>query len=306
MKIIFAGTPANAAKTLAALVAAKLDVVGVLTRTDAPVGRKKVITPSPVAKMANELKIPIHKTNSLDTEAKNWLSSLKPDLGVIVAYGAILKSDTLAIPKFGWVNLHYSLLPKYPGPAPVQHAILGGETITGVTVFCLDEGIDSGPILSAKEMAVSPEDSSGELLEKLTEIGSELLLDTISNFELFYADRRPQLECGKFETAKKFSRSDAKLSFDSLSSELFNRIRSMNPEPMAWFEFEGNPIRVLRSSRRPANSNTSGEASIVDNELVVSLSDGALALVVVQPAGKEPMAGADWFRGLRRQSINLL
>ena len=305
MRIVFAGTPINAAKTLKALVAAGNTIVGVLTRADAPTGRSGTVTESPVAAVASSLGIPVLKSNTVDTDVLDWISGLTPDLGVIVAYGCILKSDALEIPSKGWINVHYSLLPKYAGASPVQHAILDGETETGVTVFKLDEGVDTGPVLSVQRTEIRPDENTGELLERLTEIGSELLCRTLGDFDNQYSSRSFQEIDSTRVATRKISRALARLDFNQSSKDVVNKVRAMNPEPVAWFEFESLPVRVLEATVEDSAELAAGVARLLGSQLIVGCSDGSVALELVQPAGKKPMSGADWFRGLRRDSLLL-
>ena len=305
MRIVFAGTPINAAKTLKTLVGAGNTIVGVLTRADAPTGRSGTVTESPVAAVASSLGIPVLKSNTVDTDVLDWISGLKPDLGVIVAYGCILKSDALEIPSKGWINVHYSLLPKYAGASPVQHAILDGETETGVTVFKLDEGVDTGPVLSAQRTEIRPNENTGELLERLTEIGSELLCRTLGDLDNQYSSRSFQEIDSTRVATRKISRALARLDFNQSSKDVVNKVRAMNPEPVAWFEFESLPVRVLEATVDGSAELAAGVARLLGSQLIVGCSVGSVALEVVQPAGKKPMSGADWFRGLRRDSLLL-
>jgi len=305
LRIVFAGTPINAAKTLKTLVGAGNTIVGVLTRADAPTGRSGTVTESPVAAVASSLGIPVLKSNTVDTDVLDWISGLKPDLGVIVAYGCILKSDALEIPSKGWINVHYSLLPKYAGASPVQHAILDGETETGVTVFKLDEGVDTGPVLSAQRTEIRPNENTGELLERLTEIGSELLCRTLGDLDNQYSSRSFQEIDSTRVATRKISRALARLDFNQSSKDVVNKVRAMNPEPVAWFEFESLPVRVLEATVDGSAELAAGVARLLGSQLIVGCSVGSVALEVVQPAGKKPMSGADWFRGLRRDSLLL-
>lgn len=305
MRIIFAGTPANAAKTLEALLEANHEVVGVLTRIDAPSGRNGTLTESDVALVASEHGLPLHKSNLPDSHTSEWLAGLKPDLGVIVAYGSILKRNLLEIPAHGWLNVHYSLLPKYPGASPVQQALLEGESTTGVTVFQLDDGVDSGPIVSQTTVEIAPAATAGSVLEGLTLVGSDLLIETLANLEGNLAAKIAQDGSSKHPVTRKISRAMAKIEFGTPASKIVNLVRAMNPEPVAWFEFESQPIRVFESAITEIAGLPVGVASFVDGELVVGSLDMAVALRTVQPAGKKPMAGADWFRGLRRDSLSL-
>lgn len=306
MKIVFAGTPENAAHTLDALVSSGIDVVGVLTREDAEVGRNKTLTESPVAIAAKSHGIKTLKANRLSDEAASWIDSLQADLGVIVAYGSILRAPVLEAPALGWINLHYSLLPKYPGAAPVQHAIMNGETETGVTVFRLDEGIDTGPILAQAESAIGGNQSSGDLLGALTLLGSELLVSTIMNLENHIANQRVQKIPAGVSMAGKLTRSSARLNVSQAAQKVHNFVRAMNPEPVAWFEYQGAPVRILETSISDEQELAAGDATIVSGQLVLGCTEGAVTLLKVQPAGKKEMSGADWFRGLRQEVISIL
>ena len=305
MRIIFAGTPANAAKTLEALLEANHEVVGVLTRIDAPTGRSGTLTESEVALVASEHGIPLHKSNLPDSRTSEWLAGLEPDLGIIVAYGSILKRNLLEIPAHGWLNVHYSLLPKHPGASPVQQALLEGESTTGVTVFQLDEGVDSGPIVAQATVEIAPDATAGSVLEGLTLVGSDLLIDTLANLESHLGAKITQDRVSKHPVTRKISRAMARIEFGTPASKIVNLVRAMNPEPVAWFEFESQPIRVLESAISEIAGLPVGVASLVDGELLVGSLDVAVVLRTVQPAGKKPMAGADWFRGLRRDSLTL-
>ena len=305
MKILFAGTPANAAKTLELLVSSGFNVVGVLTRSDSPKGRNGNPSESPVAETAAFHGIDVFKTNAVSKEALDWMQSKTPDLGVIVAYGSILKTDALEVPSKGWLNVHYSLLPEYPGASPVQNALLDGKATTGVTVFQLDSGVDTGPILSSQSLQITPTATSGSLLEELTDLGATLLIDTMSNLNQRVAARRIQPKNTGYAVTRRINRAMARIDFRETSSKVVNLVRAMNPEPVAWFEWDSLAVRVLEAKGSLANSIPIGSAQLVDGELVVGCIDGAVVLSVVQPAGKKPMKGADWFRGLRRESLLL-
>jgi methionyl-tRNA formyltransferase len=305
LRIIFAGTPTNAAETLDTLLAANHEVVGVLTRMDAPIGRSGTLTESPVAAVANKHGLPLLKSNLPDSQVSEWIAGFKPDLGIIVAYGSILRTDLLAIPAKGWLNVHYSLLPKYPGASPVQHALLEGDSTTGVTVFQLDEGVDSGPILSQASVDLDAKATAGAVLQLLTGVGADLLLNTLENLDDYLATKTLQDLSLEHPVTRKITRAMARISFGMPASSIVNLVRAMNPEPVAWFEFEAQPVRVLESDISDFPGLSEGVAVLADGELVVGSSDKAVVLRTVQPAGKNPMSGADWFRGLRRDSLSL-
>jgi len=304
LRIVFAGTPQNAATTLSELHASGANIVGVLTREDAKVGKARDVSPSPVARVAGQLGIGIRKTNSVDTGTLEWLRGLEADLGVVVAYGAIFKTAVLEIPRLGWINLHYSLLPELPGPAPVQHALLRGLAVTGVTVFRLDEGVDTGPIISQVAVAIDNSDNASTLLGKLTVVGSELLTDTVLKGESSVLAAVAQSTAVVPDSAFKPTRSLARLDFYSTAQSLANKVRAMNPEPMAWFEVDGINIRVL-GARAVDEPTGLSQAQVFQKELVVGCQEGSLVLELVQPAGKNAMSGADWFRGLRVEKLEI-
>lgn len=304
LRVVFAGTPQNAADTLEVLVDRGVNVVGVLTRQDAPVGRTKELTPSAVAMKAESLGLHVYKSNSLDNKTLEWLDALSADIGAVVAFGSIFKQQVLNVPRLGWLNLHYSLLPELPGPAPVQHAILEGRSQTGVTVFRLDAGIDTGPIVASTNQGIEDTDTAGSLLVKLTRIGARLLSDLLLADEIELASARKQERNTISRVATKPTRDLARIDFGNDSRSLANKIRAMNPEPMAWFQFNETAVRVIQA-RVAAYTSDIALATIVDKELIVGCRDGSLVLEIIQPAGKQPMSGADWFRGLRVDQLML-
>lgn len=303
MRLIFAGTPSNAATALRALVEAGHNVVGVLTRKDAATGRSGTLTESVVAATAGAMGIPVFKANKIEQPVLDWIEQLAPELGVIVAYGCILQQNALKIPSSGWINLHYSMLPKYPGASPVQQALLEGESRTGVSVFELDEGIDSGAILAQRSVEILPDDNSATLMQRLSEVGSNLLVETLQDFARSFSSRSIQEIDGARVITRKINRKMARLSFDSPAIEIVNKVRAMYPDPVAWFESEDIPIRVLEAKLVDSQVGAVGIAKMQGTDLVVGCQEGTVTLVKVQPAGKKAMSGADWFRGLRRDTL---
>lgn len=309
MKIVFAGTPANAAQTLRALANSAFEVVAVLTRTDAPSGRKQTLTPSAVAETAAELGIPVIKANRVDEEVRNLIKATGADLGIIVAYGALLDQAALDSLDKGWINLHYSLLPKWRGAAPVQRAIMAGDRETGVTLFHLDKGMDTGPIHLQIPTVIEPGESTANLLPRLTELGisglAELLPRVASGLAA-PASQDPDL-LAKLPTADKLTREDARIDWHRNAVELENQIRGLNPEPMAWTTLDDETFRVLEARALGATDwqSLAGEDSLVGtlhiekNRILVSCGEGTLLeLKTVQPAGKKPMPSSDWARGM--------
>jgi methionyl-tRNA formyltransferase len=305
LRVVFAGTPDNAASSLETLHQSGVNIVGVLTRLDSHVGRSREVKQSAVSDMATRLGIRVFKTNKIDDSARQWLRSVSPDIGVVVAYGSILRNEELGIPRLGWLNLHFSLLPDFRGAAPVQHAILQGTNKTGVSVFRLDEGVDTGPLVAQEVVPIDETDFALSLLKKLSVVGNELLATVIADCELMLDSAVPQQSIGNETIASKPSRELAKLDFTLDATTQFNKVRAMNPEPMAWFEYKDSPIRVIQSRVLHSTEFEIAIAQLIDKELVVGCQGGALVLESIQPAGKNPMSGSDWFRGLRVEKLKI-
>ena len=280
-----------------------------LTRTDAPVGRKKILTQSPVADAADELGLPVIKANRVDETTRLQLKATGADLGIIVAYGALLDQAALDILEKGWINLHYSLLPKWRGAAPVQRAIMAGDRETGVTLFQLDKGMDTGPIHLQIPTVIEPDESTAELLPRLTNLGisglAELLPRVASNLSAPVAQDSELLL--SLPTADKLTRDDARIDWHRTAVELENQIRGLNPEPMAWTTLDEDAFRIIEARALGVTDwqALAGEETLVgsvriDKERVlVTCGQGTLLeLKTVQPAGKKPMSSSDWARGM--------
>lgn len=312
MRIIFAGTPQNAALTLEALVAAGQNIVAVLTREDAPVGRKRVLTASPVASVAQANGLPVIKANRITPEVNDLLSAFDSDLGIAVAYGAIFKSETLELPKQGWLNIHYSLLPAWRGAAPVQHSILSGDSDTGVSIFKLDEGMDTGPLLSVIPTQIEPGENAGELLGRLTHIGISGILEILPAVEAGIAKQTVQSRDG-ISIATKLTRSDAQINWQNKARAIELQVRAMNPEPMAWAQHDDTAIRIVEASAigaiQPAAIEFESTAQVGqvqiegDRVFVLCGEQTALELKIVQPAGKNQMDASAWARGLKKAAV---
>jgi methionyl-tRNA formyltransferase len=309
LKIVFAGTPANAAQTLRALAASAFEVVAVLTRTDAPVGRKKILTPSPVAEVAAELGIPVIKANRVDADVRAEIEATGADLGVIVAYGALLDQAALDSLTLGWINLHYSLLPKWRGAAPVQRSIMAGDRETGVTLFQLDKGMDTGPIHLQIPTVIEPFENTAELLPRLTELGITGLAELLPRVAAGMASPQPQEPelLTTLPTADKLTREDARVNWHRNAVEIENQVRGLNPEPMAWTTLDDEVFRILEARALGATDwqslageeQTVGALKIENARIFVTCGNGSLLeLKQVQPAGKKPMTSTDWARGL--------
>lgn len=303
MSILFAGTPQNAAVTLRELLVAGTPISLVLTRPDAPVGRKAIITPSPVAVVADEFGIPTIKSNVVSEAEIVEIQKHGIEFAVVVALGVLLKTPALnAIPK-GWFNLHYSLLPKWRGAAPVQHALISGDTETGVTVFQIDEGLDTGPIASSLTTEITPDENAGDLLNRLTLLGVSLLLEVIPQIESGIHRLVPQVTHGA-TLAKKLFKLDGQIDLTVSAREAFNRVRGVTPEPGAWILFRGEPLKILSVRHVPKELGI-GQLQADAGEVFVGCAKDSLVLLEVQPAGKNRMSGPDWFRGLQGHDFKL-
>ena len=298
MRIFFAGTPKNAADSLLSLHQAGLDIVGVLTRNDAAIGRKHILTPSPVAVQATELGIKVIKSNSFDDSTIAQITELKADLGVVIAYGAFVNESGLKIFPNGWINVHYSLLPKYRGAAPVQHAILNREEFTGVSIFQLDAGMDSGPLVTSVPTRIETDENSARLLERLTNLGISALLETIPSIAAGIAQYKEQPKEGS-SFAPKISREDAEINWAKSAIDLEAFINAMNPEPMAWTRWGEDTLRILSAREYQGSSLGLGERQVqlVDRSIVVGCRGSMIELLTVQPAGKNVMLARDWYNG---------
>ena len=303
MRIVFAGTTENAVDVLRYLTeVAKHEIVGVLTREDALVGRKQTLTPSPVAQYAESMGLIVLRANRITESVNEQLLKLDAELGVVVAYGSLLKRTTLDIARHGWINIHYSILPRLRGAAPVQRALINGDREIGVTVFQLDEGMDTGPIHAQLQTVIEPTENAGELLERLTTLAVTMLDEILAKIDAGFGQTVQQI--GEATTAPKLSRSECKINFEKTSLEIEGLVRGCNPEPMAWAEHEGEPIRVLRaraveSSAIELTALPTGTVQQLGSRILVTAADQSLLeLLEVQPASKRVMSAADWHRGL--------
>ncbi len=299
MRILFMGTPDIAARSLAALLEAGHTVVGVFTRADKPVGRKQVLTAPPVKKLAVEHGIPVWQPATLrDGEAEKVFRALQPDLVVVVAYGRILPPELLHIAPLGCINLHVSLLPKYRGSAPIQWAVLNGDTRTGVTIMQLDEGCDTGDILMVEPVEIGPETTSGELFDQVSAVGAETLVRAVEDLAAGRLTPRPQDEAMATK-APPLTKEMARFTFAEPAEHLHNWVRGMNPWPVAFFELDGKKIKVLES-RLAENPQQAAPGTVLAlKPLTIACARGALQLLIVTPEGGRPMAGTAWAAGRR-------
>ncbi|PFG16708.1 methionyl-tRNA formyltransferase [Propionicimonas paludicola] len=302
MRLVFAGTPQLAADTLQVLLdSGRHQVVAVLTRPDAAKGRSARLLPSPVAELAEQRGIEVLKPAR---PSEPWLAQRLAELNIdcvpVVAYGGLIPSSLLeAIPQ-GWMNLHFSLLPRWRGAAPVQRAILAGDQVSGVTIFDIVAELDAGPVLATAPYEFGPDETAGEALAGLTTLGAGLLLETLDRLEAGSAVAEAQPSDG-VTLAPKLTPAEARLDWTAPAEALARVIRANNPSPIAWTTLNGERFRVLRA--RPVEG--AAEPGVVEatkNSVLVGTGAGLLELVEVQPAGKRVLAAADWARGLRQAS----
>lgn len=302
MRLVFAGTPAVAVPSLNALLASRHDVVAVLTRPDAPVGRGRRVSRSPVAVAADEAGIPVLQPATLRDEAVvAQLRALAPDLCPVVAYGALIREPALSLPTHGWVNLHFSLLPAWRGAAPVQHAIWNGDDLTGATTFRIDEGMDTGPVYGTMTEAIAPEDTSGVLLERLATSGAALLVATVDGIDSGDLVAVPQSGEG-VSSAPKISGDDARVTWDRPALAIDRQIRACTPAPGAWTTFRDARVKIGPVTRTTESAPVGAIAAAGRNRWIVGTATDAVELGEVQPAGKRAMPAADWLRGLHLES----
>lgn len=301
MRLIFAGTPDVAVPSLERLLAGPHDIVAVLTREDAPLGRKRVLTASPVARAAEAAGIPVLKANRLTEDVTAAITDLAPDLGVIVAYGGLLREPLLSVPRLGWVNLHFSLLPAWRGAAPVQHALIAGDTVTGASVFQLVRELDAGDVFGTLPHPIDPDATSGSLLSDLAVSGAGFLAGIVDG--LADGSVVPVPQSGAVSLAPKLTIDDGRLPWTAPAGEVYNRFRGVTPEPGAHTTIGGARFKVLDARQAPDVRLPAGRLALADGRVVVGTGTTALELVRVQPAGKPAMAAADWWRGLGRDPV---
>lgn len=298
MRLVFAGTPEAAVPSLRRLAATRHDIVAVVTRTDAPLGRKRVLTPSPVARAADELGLETIKTDRLDAAATERIAMREPDLGVIVAYGGLVREPLLSTPVHGWINLHFSLLPRWRGAAPVQRALIAGDDETGAAVFRLVPELDAGDVFAELRHRVGAHETAGELLDELAASGAELLAGVVDG--IAEGTARAVAQTGEPTFAPKLRLEDGLLDWTEPRAAVLARYRGVTPEPGAHTSLDGARLKIVAAAASDAAADLAPGALALDGRTVlVGTGTDPIALVTVQPAGKGPMAAADWWRGLR-------
>jgi methionyl-tRNA formyltransferase len=305
MRLVFAGTPAAAVPSLDALLASGHEVAAVVTRPDAPAGRGLHVAPSPVAERAAAAGLEVLKpARPREPEFLDRLRQIAPGCCPVTAYGALIPQQALDIPEHGWVNLHFSLLPAWRGAAPVQHALLHGDDITGATTFQIVAALDAGPVYGVVTEQVRASDTAGDLLDRLAESGARLLVATIDGIESGELTARPQPDEG-ISLAPKISPEDARVRWDEPAVAVSRRVRACTPAPGAWTELRGSRIKLWPFAGVAADTADGGsrpgpgELRVLGREVLVGTASQPVRLGDVQPNGKRRMPAADWARGLR-------
>lgn len=304
LKVIFAGTPDFAAKHLQALIHSHHEVVAVYSQPDRPAGRGKKLQASPVKQLATENDITVFQPESLrNDEAQQQLSTLRADIMVVVAYGLILPQAVLDTPRFGCLNVHGSLLPRWRGAAPIQRAVWAGDKETGVTIMQMDKGLDTGAMLLKKALPILPTDTSASLYGKLAEIGPIALLETLDKLELLSPETQDE---SLANYAEKLSKPEAKLNWSLGAEQLERNIRAFNPWPVSFFEIDAGPVKVRQAKVIDLDMNNKQPGQILSADkqgLLVATSNQGLLITSLQLPGKKEMSVADvlnarkdWFK----------
>ncbi|WP_256842405.1 methionyl-tRNA formyltransferase [Ornithinimicrobium cryptoxanthini] len=324
MRVVFAGTPEPAALALRALLASRHEVAAAITRPAARAGRGRKVVTSPVGEIAAEHGLEVLSPQSTrDPELADRLVTLAPDACPVVAYGALIPPALLQVPRLGWVNLHFSLLPSWRGAAPVQRALLAGDELTGATTFVLEEGLDTGPVLGSLTEPIRATDTSGDLLERLATAGAELLVATLDGLEEGSLTAQPQPADG-VSHAPKLTVEDARIDWSRPAYAVDRLVRGCTPAPGAWTTFRGDRLKVQPLARAeqatvhpggPAESHDvdqpgprlrPGEIEVGRRSVLVGTGSDPVRLGTVQPQGKKAMPATDWARGARIEAEELL
>ena len=298
MRIVFMGTPDFAVPCLNALVDAGYEVVGVFCQPDKPVGRKQVLTAPPVKQAAKKHDISVYQPEKIKgSNAVDIIRELNPDINVVVAYGKILPADILNAPKYGSINVHASLLPKYRGAAPIQWAVLNGDTESGVTVMQMDEGLDTGDMLLVKKVEIGENETSEELFDELSDVGAKALIEALEMIENGTITNTPQPQ-GDFGYARMITKADSPIDFKKSAFEVHNQVRGLQSWPVASTVFNGKTLKIHKTTHCNAKGATPGEIVDNDGRLVVSCGDGkCLVILELQLEGKKRMDTKSFLSG---------
>jgi methionyl-tRNA formyltransferase len=306
LRIGFAGTPQFALPALRALLASRHRVVGVLTQPDRPAGRGRELRASPVKLLAQEARLPLAQPATLKTaEGRAALAEWRPELLVVVAYGLILPPVVLELPRYGCLNIHGSLLPRWRGAAPIQRAILAGDSETGVTIMQLDEGLDTGPVLLERPHPIGMHDTAGDVHDALAELGAAALIEAIDGLVTRRLIPRPQPASGICHAAK-IEKSEAPVDWSTSAAVVDRKIRAFNPWPIAETVFAGETLRLLRAGVADMGGEHGAPGTLLglaDDGLRVACGQGVLAVRELQRAGKRPVSARDFANAIRLDGI---
>lgn len=297
IRTVFMGSPDFSLSALRAL-ASHYQVVGVVTQPDRASGRGRELKAPPVKLLAQELNIPVIQPQKLrEPEAMQQLQSWNPELIVVAAFGQILRKEVLELPQYGCINIHASLLPRWRGAAPINAAVLAGDEETGVTIMKMDVGLDTGPMLSMRKIRITPDDTAGSLLQALSTLGADLLIETLPAYIAGNLIPQPQPAEG-MTYAPMLKKEDGLLDFNHPAVDLERRVRAMNPWPGAWFQWHGAPLKVHKAHVEQGQAEA-GKRLIEQNQPAVGTGSGLLILDKVQPPGKKSMSGKAFLSGAR-------
>ncbi len=300
MKIVFMGTPEFAVPSLNALLSSNKDVAAVVTQPDKPSGRGKKLTAPPVkaAALNSGLKV-LQPERIKDAVFVNTLKEINPDVIVVAAYGKILPKDIIRLPRYGCINVHASLLPKYRGAAPINRAIINGDKETGITIMQMDEGLDTGSILLQKGIEIAKEDTAGTLTDKLSKLGAELLIEGLNAIEKGEIKPTPQ-DNSMATYAPMLKKEDGQIDWTKGAEDIYNMVRGMDPWPGAFTYYNGELLKVWKTSHGNSRSGKLGEILSVNKEGIdVASKDGVISIIEIQPANKKRMAVSEFLRGHR-------
>lgn len=294
LRLVFMGTPDFAAPTLLEIIGSGHDVAAVYTRAPQPAGRGMAERPSPVAREAERFKLPIFTPKSLKgADAADAMRAHGADAAVVVAYGLILPKAILDVFPLGGFNLHASLLPRWRGAAPIHRAIMAGDKETGVMAMKMEEGLDTGPIAMAERVAIGADMTTGELHDTLAPLGARLMLVALGALERGSLQLTPQ-PAGGATYATKIDKSETRIDWAKPWNQVHDHCRGLSPFPGAWFELAGNRVKVLRTTKGEGKG---APGTVLDDELTIACGDGAVRLVELQRAGKQPMQADEFLRG---------
>ena len=306
-KIVFMGTPAFSAPILRMLVEDGYQVVGVVTQPDRPVGRKKVLTPTPVKEEALRLGLPVYQPEKLkNPEELQKVLEMDPDLIITAAFGQILPTELLEAPKWGAINVHASLLPEYRGGAPIHQAIMDGKEETGVTIMYMVDRLDAGDIISQTSVPITEEDHTGSMFDKLSVAGTELLKETLPSIISGTNSRIPQAE-DMVTFARNISRDQERIDWTRSARQIFNQVRGLHPWPVAFTTYNELNMKIWWAQvHSESGTGNPGEVTgVTEDAILIQTGDGILAITELQPAGKKRMAAKDYLKGPKIQAGDL-